>query len=781
MTRRMMAGLLGGLGWIGGWAAALPSPAQSPSMLVEASPEAGKPYDVKAERFETSDDQKLITARGTVYIRQGRQILTAGFVQINRETEEAYARDHVVFVRADGSVWKGDELRYNFKTGIGDFGKFMYFSDPYYIYGEDMKVAGQNRIELKKVELTTCEGDDREAQVKAKSGTLTDKRYIELHNVTIYLGPVPILWIPVYKRDLQGGGRWDFTPGYSSRLGAFLLSSYTYPLNDAGTIKGSTFVNLYSERGVGGGQNFKWKAKETNEFWRGSFQSFYVNDTKLYKNDTEEEERKELLDDNNRYRVHLDHTAALGERDSMIAEMNYLSDPWVLDDFFRRDFRDTPQPENRVSASHRGDHYLASLLVNARLNDFYQNVDRLPEARLSVTPYKLGDTPFYYESESSASFLRQVYPDYDTAHEDYDAFRADSRHMLSYPGRYFGFLGLTPRGGWRGTYYSKTLGPLQSVTNAVTLTDTNGVTTTTNEVGTLQEELGGDLRNVFELGFESSFKAYKVLDPGETAFGNGLRHVFEPYLIHTYIPEPDLLPENLYQFDAVDRVDQQHTLQLGLRNKLQTRRNTVTYVNHSDYKQDDPMKSSFEIMDQTQLEEAPTDGASVVHDLLLVDVGTTYLIYKDEEAEAEDRDFGPVYANARIRPSRAFRLDFKALYDQYDSQLTDFNGQMSIAPGDAFALSLDYLYRLDRYDQIAGQLEIMPRAKWSVGTYARYSVEESAVEEYSAFLRHRMDCIGWGIGVRVEPAIDDNEEDDYTAWFTLWLLDLPGSEMQLGG
>ena len=121
------------------------------------------------------------------------------------------------------------------------------------------------------------------------------------------------------------------------------------------------------------------------------------------------------------------------------------------------------------------------------------------------------------------------------------------------------------------------------------------------------------------------------------------------------------------------------------------------------------------------------------------------------------------------------------MYDQYDSQLTDFNGQMSIAPGDAFALSLDYLYRLDRYDQIAGQIEILPRAKWSVGAYTRYNVEESKVEEYSAFLRHRMDCIGWGFGVRVEPAMSDDEEDDYTAWMTLWLLDLPGSEVQLGG
>ena len=70
---------------------------------------------------------------------------------------------------------------------------------------------------------------------------------------------------------------------------------------------------------------------------------------------------------------------------------------------------------------------------------------------------------------------------------------------------------------------------------------------------------------------------------------DGLRHIFEPTFNYVFVPSPNKAPANLPQFDyeftslrllpidypdynAIDSVDSQNTLRLGLRNKLQTHR-----------------------------------------------------------------------------------------------------------------------------------------------------------------------------------------------------------------
>lgn len=751
-------------------AAGAPAPERPPDDL---NPDAGLPYDIRAGRMEARDGGRLLVAEGGVHIRQGRQLLAAERVEIDRQTDTVTASGRVVFVRWDGTVWKGERLVYNFKTGEGDFGRFVLFQHPYYLYGERFRMMGPDRIELEDVTLTTCEGDDREFEIRAPRATLEDRRYATLRHAVAYLGPVPILWVPYYRRDLGAEpSRWDLSPGYSSRLGAFLLATYNYGLNDTGTLLGRTSLNLYSKRGVGVGQNILWRDPDAG--LRGNLEGFYIEDQKPYRNEREEAERKDTLDDESRYRLRLRHQSRTGERGSLFAQATYMSDPFVEQDFFRRDYRENVQPENRVSWLYRGDNFLLSILANGRVNDFYENVDRLPEAALTIPSLRLGDLPLYYESVTVASALRRVYPE-TSDREDYDALRLDTRHMLYLPQRLFGFLALTPRAGWRGTYYSKTYDAPLLTTNVVTSVDSNGVPTSTEQITRTQRELGADLRSLPEIGFETSFKAYKVLTEEATVFGRGLRHVAEPYARHTYIPEPSLTRDHLPQFDTVDRLDGGHTIQFGLRNKLQTRRGGVLYVDHSYERETEPLRREAEGMDQSDLREMPATG-SVVHDVLNTDVGTLFRFDADEN----ENELGPLYAMVRFWPARTFRLDFKTQVDLYGEGLTQFDGQMSIGGGETFSLSANYLYQADRRDLVAAQVRLYPKARWSLGAYARYNIQDSRLEEHSYTLQHRMDCIGWGIGVRHEPG-HDGRPDDIAGWFQIWLLALPYSSLRVGG
>ncbi len=749
--------------------------AQRPQDL---NPDAGQPYDVRAGRMEAREGGRVLVAEEGVHIRQGRQILAAERVEIDRTTDTVTASGRVVFVRWDGTVWKGERLVYNFRTGEGDFGRFMAYHHPYYLYGERFRMVTHDLIELEDVTLTTCEGDDREFQIRAPRATLEQKRYATLYHATAWLGPMPVAYVPYYRRDLQGEpGRWDVVPGYSSRLGAFLITTYNYGFTDTGSVLGRSSLHLYSERGVGVSQNILWRnPPDKSATTRGNLEGFYIADQKLYRNPREEEERRDTLTDEARYRLRLRHQGPVGDRGSVFAQTTYMSDPYVEEDFFRRDYRLAVQPENRAAWLWRGDRFLLSVLAAGRVNDFYESVDRLPEVTLTVPALRLGDLPLYYESVTVGSALHRVYPE-GSERDDYDALRLDTRHLLYLPQRYFGFLAFTPRAGWRGTWYSTTYATPVSVTNIVTRTDSNGVPTTVEEILTTHRDLGSDLRSLPELGAELSFKAYKVLDEAPNVFGRGLRHVVEPYARHTWIPEPDLLPEHLPQFDAVDGLRGGHTIQFGMRNKLQTRRGSLLYVDHSyERAESDPLAREAEGMDQTELRELPAAGPSAVHDLVNADIGTVLRLDPDED----ENQFGPLYANLRLWPARGFRFDFKALADLYGEGLTQFDGQLSLANSPEFTLTANYLYQADRRDQVAAQLRLFPKARWSLGVYARYDVEHSRLEEHSYFLQHRMDCIGWGVGVRHEPGYD-GRDDDISAWVQLWLLAMPYSSVSLGG
>ncbi len=748
--------------------AAPPAPAAAP-----VRPAAEEPFDISADQMAYEADGRTMTCTGHVAIRRGGQVLQADFIQVNDVTKDAYARGNVTLVRPNGATWSGPELRYNFQTEQGQFGNFHLYVEPFHVYGDDTQVLTRGDVRVKNLVVTTCEGDPADAEFKlvAREGRLTDERYLRARNVQVCLGGIPIFILPWYNKDLKSSGRWDFIPGYSSRLGAYLLTIYNYPLNGAGTFKGATGVYVYGKRGVGYAQGFTWRDLERT--FRGELHGFYIDDRKIYRNAAERLEREEWLAENDtqRYRVRFGHTARLGDRDYFITRAAYLSDPYVQQDFFKREWRAEPVPENLATLSHLGEGFSAALNLNQRINDFYDNVNRAPEGRVDVYPIQLGESSLFYEGAHSAARLERVY-DAHSDNEAYEALRLDSYNLLSYPGRYFGFLSFTPRLGSRTTYYSKTRGDEFSVTNVVTFVDTNGVSSTSNRVDTTRPEEGADVRQLFEIGFETSFKAYKVLDEGDNTFGSGLRHVVEPYLRHTYIPEPSLTRDHIYQFDEIDRLDQEHTLRLGLRNKLQTRTQSVLYT----YR-DDPLLSGDRRRgapgpeDETFLEAVEPSapgGERRVNDLLDLDVYTIYRI----RHEVDEHEFSPIYFDLQARPGQIVRLDFRMAYDMYDSQLQYADTQLGFRFTDV-TVNLDHIYRPDQRNLVALETHFFPRQAWSFGTYHRFDIDAGELEEQSVYLQRRLSCVGFGIGVTHEPAQAEGEEDDLRVSAQFWLLAMP--------
>lgn len=70
----------------------------------------------------------------------------------------------------------------------------------------------------------------------------------------------------------------------------------------------------------------------------------------------------------------------------------------------------------------------------------------------------------------------------------------------------------------------------------------------------------------------ANVKAYKTLTEKSGFYGEGLRHIFEPYANYSYRFEPNVTPGELFQFDEVDTLDKENTIRFGMRNFIQAKR-----------------------------------------------------------------------------------------------------------------------------------------------------------------------------------------------------------------
>jgi LPS-assembly protein len=226
-------------------------------------------------------------------------------------------------------------------------------------------------------------------------------------------------------------------------------------------------------------------------------------------------------------------------------------------------------------------------MVQPRLVDFFETVERLPDVKLSGLRQEVGDTPVYYESESSAGYFKRAFsstnmsvyyltndtlipnsPGYKSTNlppHDYSASRVDTFHQFTMPETFFGWLNVTPNAGGRLTYYSDVDGP--------------------------QMQTNQQLRAIFSTGMAVSCKASQVFPNVDSSLldVHELRHIIEPEIDYAYVPAPTrsarqvpqfdyqspslrLMPIEFPDYNDIDSIGEMNVVRLMLRNKLQTKR-----------------------------------------------------------------------------------------------------------------------------------------------------------------------------------------------------------------
>jgi hypothetical protein len=272
--------------------------------------------------------------------------------------------------------------------------------------------------------------------------------------------------------------------------------------------------------------------------------------------------------------------------------INKLSDTRILQDFYPGDFRENPQPDNSIAVAKLGDDYELTFLIRSQLNDFFDGTDRLPELALDITRQPLFGSKIFYEGETSVGHYNRNFGS-GSPSQDYNATRFDTFHQFLLPHTFDGWLSVVPRVGVRGTWYSQSGAVLPfEEDNTVKLAD--GTTQVVKRVTDRLVKEGSIFRPAVNAGFEMSFKASRAFEQvqNRTLGLDGLRHVMQPYLdfsfVRSGVDSQDILkfdrierstqppPISFPAFNAIDSIQDWNILRLGIRNRLQTRRDNST-------------------------------------------------------------------------------------------------------------------------------------------------------------------------------------------------------------
>jgi LPS-assembly protein len=603
------------------------------TLVAQSLPASKTPWLIEGDDARWDFAHDTVTAKNVV-VKYGDAMISANNIVITNSTGDALAQGNVG-LQYSGQVWLGESVHYNFFTKkiIGQnlrTGHGLYFSDDKVVVGDAAAgvYVGADAM------VTADDYAEPSYHIQAKSIVVVPGEYLEAHRATLYLGKVPVFYLPYYRTSLKNEGpRFEFTPGYRSQFGPYLLT--TYHAYRSEEFKVSLHADYRIDRGPGVGPDFKWNLKSWGD---GELRTYYAHDN------------KPGLDNNfrpidpDRYRLWFAHQAEPLTNFTLTGVARYQSDPTIVRDFFESEYKRNVQPSTFVEANKRWANFSVDLLAQPRLNNFYETVERLPDVKVTGFRQQLGSSPFYYESDSSFGYYHRRFAAGST-NEPFAAARADTFHQITLPYTVDGFLNFIPRVGGRYTYYGEA-------------SDHGGITDERN-------------RGVFNTGAELNFKASRLWADADNKFFqiDGLRHIIQPSINYSFVPRPSVTPHELPQFDyqvpttrllpiefpdfnAIDAIDSQSVLRLGLRNKIQTRRN-----------------------DQ-------------LDNLLHWSVFTDWRLSRTNRQDT----FSDLYSDLDLKPWSWLTLSSELRYNMEQRRLNEAIHQIAFTPGDRWSLGVGHRY-----------------------------------------------------------------------------------------
>jgi LPS-assembly protein len=554
-------------------------------LLPFQSAQSRGPVPVEISSAETRFEGGVAIAEKDVVVRYADVTIYCDYAEYNPDTHDIVLRGNVRFYR-ERYAFTADRAVYNMQTKQLKMTDFGGPKQPFQVIGDTLLSLQENQYTILNGFVTTSDTSKPDYQLRARTIRIYENDRIILSNVTLFVGRMPVFWFPYVYQSLNDQFSYNLAPGYNSTWGAYFFAALTFPI--ATNVSGTVHLDLRSSRGAALGLEVNYHFRE-DKATTGRLFIYGLNDQSPNINETA---LGRVPIGAGRYRISYQSRTYVTSDISAITDFNKLSDQYFLQDFYPNIFGVDPQPDTYTELVKRGEAYTLSIMARPQVNTFQETAERLPEFSWEVARTPLFNGPIFYEATTSAAYLQREFAaktgnetvDLQSAalNPDYRFFRFDSFHQFTYPHTYFGWLSLVPSIGFRGTYYSTTGSFTESdVSNPIA-------------EGILVEH-GGRGRFALNTDVQASFKLSRAFENVQARWLglDGLRHVIQPYADFSWVSQPtirpsDILPIDQYipstqlqaidfpQYRSIDSLDRWTILRLGVRNRLQTRRDSTT-------------------------------------------------------------------------------------------------------------------------------------------------------------------------------------------------------------
>lgn len=670
--------------------------------------------------FEYYIKEGIATYSNGVKVNYRGSVLTAKTVVFDQSKGLIHAEGDVCLI-SGGQIWRAQSINWDYKNQKLQGSEIRAGHDPFYVGGLSLQADISNNVYTVKDAYVTTDNYSEPAQkIKTKRLKIVPGQYFEAYDAVLYVNNVPTMYFPYYRRRLDKHTNYfTHTPGYRGKYGAYLLNSYNWYLNE--NVDGALCLDYRTRRGVGLGSDLNLHLGKLGET---ELQYYYLND------DMPGVDQFGNPISNSRQRFSFAHRTTLSSNTIAKIIARYQSDQFVIRDFYEPEYRKNAQPASYFELNHQWQNFGLDVMAQPRLNDFFETVERLPDIKLTGYRQQLGESPFYYESESSAGWFRRKYAN-DTQ-PDFAAWRADTFHQILIPQTYYGWLNIAPRAGGRFTAYSEATG--------------NGATTRAQN------------RWVFNTGIELSTKASRLWQDAHSKLldVDGIRHIIQPVINYVYVPSPSKRPPELPQFDyevygyrplpidypdynAIDSIDSQNVIRFSLWNRLQTKRKNE------------------------------------IENLLEWDVFTDWRL----SPRPDQATFADLFSQLDIRPRSHIILSQETRYDLNRGYLRELNHRLTILPNDVWSVTIGnrYLRADPRVGSPLGQniyytsFYYKFNENWGFRMSHHFEARDGRMEEqyYSVY----RDLRSWTAAITLRIRSERTGPDDFTIALTLSLKAFP--------
>jgi len=500
--------------------------------------------------------------------------------------------------------------------------------------------------------------------------------------------------------------------GRRGKFGTFVLTET--PIYPGRALDLTLGLDYYSKRGIGVGPDLQYRG----ETFRGLVDTYYIHDGGEDDNPvTQGKPRNE-----DRGRVRLLHRESLPFGLRRDAEVSYISDRGFLPEYFEREFKEGKPQETYVHHYGRHENLFAALLAKWRLNDFQSDLEHLPRGRFAVISQPLVEDvlpighAFYLTASVEATSVRfrpdDARPDIRSAR----TLRGDVDLRLDYPFA-LGPVQVDPFGVARATTYERTLERFASQT---------------------RETAGG--------GAIARTDLWRDFEAASPLLGlDGLRHTATPTVgyVHVFLNTVD--PDELFFFDAVDRVDENEFVLLGLRNRLATER-----------------------------------GGRLL-DVLDLDIEARYFPRPRRNFEVPGESWGLIRPDLRVTPAELFSMSARAQFDPNDDRgvrsLRRADIAATLTPEPGVSLSGGYRFLDDGFSAVTVGVDWRLTEKWGISALGQYDFEQQEFIDQRLRVRRYLHSFV----LEVELGVDFGEEEDVRFSVTFLPRELFGRERPFGG